>query len=80
MVVNTRRQPNLITNDDDLLPAFSKDLIEQLDKRFPHRCPDKRMDEREIWIYKGKRELIDHLLSRLEYTEEYGYGEQLKEY
>jgi hypothetical protein len=37
-------------------------LIEKLDRDFPHRCPKPDQREREIWMNAGKRELVDHLL------------------
>ena len=57
--------------DEDLLPPYSKDLIDQLDQMIPHRCPNQSMSERAIWIYAGKRELVDMLKSRLKYTEDH---------
>lgn len=47
------------------LPVFSAELIEMLDSQYPHRCPGITMDDREIWAYVGKRELVDSLLSKL---------------
>lgn len=43
------------------VPNIPKDLIEDLDRRFPHRCPRPEDPERGIWIYSGKRELVEFL-------------------
>lgn len=45
----------------ELLPYDTKDLLKDLDKEFPHKCPTVDMSDRDIWIYTGKRELIDFL-------------------
>lgn len=59
--------------DHDLLPAYAVDLIEQLDKQYPHRCYDPKQSYEKQLMYAGKREMIDSLLSRKEYSErEYG--------
>jgi len=59
----------------DKLPASSSDLIRELDKAFPSRCPDLRSTDREIWFYAGKRALVEHLLARLRKTEGAAPGE-----
>jgi hypothetical protein len=64
--------------DKDILPPYAQDLILQLDEWIPHRCPSPSQSDREIWMYAGKRQLIDHLLSRLEYTEENAYQAEMK--
>ena len=48
------------------LPTFAFDLVKELDTDIPERCPGVKDSEREIWIYAGKRELVRHLLMRLE--------------
>jgi hypothetical protein len=45
----------------DRIPSFSVDLIKELDELYPERCPSKDQDEREIWMYAGKRELVRNL-------------------
>lgn len=52
------------------LPLHAIDLVEQLDKAIPERCPDPKMSERDIWIYVGKRLLVQSLLARKAFTEE----------
>lgn len=47
-------------------PYTAKDLIEQLDKLIPHKCPDPKQDERSIWVYAGKRQLVDSLIMQLQ--------------
>lgn len=44
---------------DDL--PLTTELIEGLDKLIPHRCPLPGQKEWEIWMYAGKRELVDAL-------------------
>lgn len=43
------------------IPSFSIDLIKELDELYPEKCPSKDQDEREIWMYSGKRELVRNL-------------------
>lgn len=38
-----------------------EDLLNELDRRFPDKCPDIRDSEREIWIKKGERRLVEFL-------------------
>lgn len=45
------------------LPNDVKALIETLHAEIPHRCPGPQDSEREIWMYAGKRALVDYLLS-----------------
>ncbi|WP_302262028.1 MULTISPECIES: hypothetical protein [Desulfovibrio] len=49
----------LIRSLDDL--PLTPDLVEGLDKLVPHRCPLPDQSEREIWMYAGKRQLVDAL-------------------
>jgi hypothetical protein len=51
------------------LPAYSYDLIKQLDKEIPNATPQVTDSEREVWIRVGKRMLIDHLLSAMDEPE-----------
>lgn len=48
------------------IPDKAYDLILELDEAIPHRCPSRNMQERDIWFYAGKRDLIDALKARLE--------------
>lgn len=52
------------------LPFQSHDLILQLDKAFPERCPNPSTPDREIWMYAGKRELVRGLVAQLKAQEE----------
>ncbi len=47
------------------LPPDTDSLIAWLDKTFPHRCPHPDQTMKDIWLYAGKRELIDFLLAKL---------------
>lgn len=44
------------------LPIYSVDLITQLDKLYPERCPDESTPERLIWIQAGQRSVVRGLL------------------
>lgn len=48
------------------IPTFSEDLIKDLDKDLPERCPDTSMSEKEVWFYAGKRAVVRSLITRLE--------------
>jgi len=37
------------------------ELINELNEKYPHRCPNKEDSDREIWFYAGTRDLIDKL-------------------
>jgi len=52
------------------LPMLAVDLIEYLDKQYPHRCPRMSDNDREIWMYAGKRELVDTLIASLNELED----------
>lgn len=51
------------------LPTLSAELIRELDKAVPTRCPSLSDDDRAIWFYAGKRAIVEHLLLRLKQTE-----------
>ena len=48
-------------NDDIVLPALSKDLIDKLDKLYPDKCPLLTDDDRMIWFKSGQRSVINYL-------------------
>ena len=54
------------------IPIYAVDLIRMLDSKYPERCPSIDEDERSIWMYAGKRELVRHLKFLLERDEEKG--------
>lgn len=43
------------------IPSFTKDQVEYLNAIFPERCPNSKMEERDIWRYVGSRELVRHI-------------------
>lgn len=45
-------------------PLLSKELLQELDKLYPHRCPDPRDSERELWMKAGERRLADVLWAK----------------
>lgn len=38
-----------------------EDLLKELDERFPPKCPDIKDSEREIFTYKGMRDMVEFL-------------------
>jgi|TARA_R100000353_G_scaffold73739_2_gene56343 hypothetical protein len=48
-------------NDEIVLPALSKDLIDKLDKLYPDKCPLLTDDDRMIWFKSGQRSVINYL-------------------
>lgn len=50
-----------IRSFDDL--PLTKEVVEGLDRLVPHRCPTSSQSERDIWMYAGKRSLVDALLA-----------------
>lgn len=48
-------------NDEIVLPALSKDLIEKLDKLYPDKCPLLTDDDRMVWYKSGQRSVINYL-------------------
>jgi len=46
------------------LPRSIEELIIWLDKLYPARTPKITESERQIWMYAGKRELIETLIQR----------------
>lgn len=43
------------------LPTIPPELVAALDRLVPHRCPTPQMPDRDIWLYAGKRALVDFL-------------------
>ena len=48
-------------NDELVLPALSKDLIDKLDKLYPDKCPLLTDGERMVWYKSGQRSVINYL-------------------
>ena len=48
-------------NDEIVLPALSKDLIDKLDKQYPDKCPLLTDDDRMVWFKVGQRSVINYL-------------------
>ncbi len=46
---------------DEQFPLIPLELLKELDRRFPERCPDPTMTEREIWLMTGRREVVRFL-------------------
>jgi len=42
-------------------PEVTNELLRELDKRFPERCPDPKDSEREVWMKAGERRLVRFL-------------------
>ena len=48
-------------NEEIVLPALSKDLIDKLDKLYPDKCPLLTDDDRMVWFKSGQRSVINYL-------------------
>ena len=48
-------------NEEIVLPAISKDLIDKLDKLYPDKCPLLTDDDRMVWFKTGQRSVINYL-------------------
>ena len=48
-------------NNEIVLPALSKDLIDKLDKLYPDKCPLLTDDDRMVWFKVGQRSVINYL-------------------
>jgi hypothetical protein len=48
-------------NEELVLPALSKDLIDKLDKLYPDKCPLLTDDDRMVWFKVGQRSVINYL-------------------
>lgn len=42
-------------------PPIDHVLMAELERIFPHRCPDPKDSEREIWMKAGERRVVDFL-------------------
>jgi hypothetical protein len=49
-----------------LKALIPKGLVEELDQRFPERCPRETDSERAIWVYVGIRSLVRFLKEQYE--------------
>jgi hypothetical protein len=50
-----------MNNEEIVLPALSKDLIDKLDKLYPDKCPLLTDDDRLVWFKVGQRSVINYL-------------------
>jgi hypothetical protein len=50
-----------MNNEEIVLPALSKDLIDKLDKLYPDKCPLLTDEERMVWFKVGQRSVINYL-------------------
>lgn len=46
----------------DRIPVYSVDLIDLLKKKYSEKCPDFKENDREIFYYKGKVDLVNELI------------------
>jgi len=60
------------------IPITAYDLILELNKRYPEKCPSISDTERSIWMYAGKRHLINELLNSLKQLEKHNPRSALK--
>lgn len=52
------------------LPTLSVDLVAELDRLYPERCPDPNQSNREIWMEVGARNLVRYLLEKVRQSAE----------
>ena len=50
-----------MSDQEIVLPALSKSLIEKLDKLFPDKCPLLTDSDRDVWFKVGQRSVINYL-------------------
>jgi hypothetical protein len=50
-----------MNQEEIVLPALSQELINKLDKLFPHKCPLLTDEDRVIWYKVGQRSVINYL-------------------
>lgn len=43
-----------------------KDLLKELNERFPEQCPSKELSNRDVWFYAGMRQLVRVLNTQAE--------------
>lgn len=48
------------------LPPINQELVDALHQRFPDRCPDITLNDREIWFQAGQRSVVNFLKHSLE--------------
>ena len=53
-----------------LTSRVPKDLLDELDERFPDQCPSIQDSEREIWMKAGRRDVIRMLIKQFELQNE----------
>tara|TARA_R100001463_G_scaffold57630_3_gene109902 strand:- start:238 stop:438 length:201 start_codon:yes stop_codon:yes gene_type:complete len=58
----------------DRFPPIPHELLAELEKRFPERCPDLKTDERVIWFYSGQRAVVRFLWEKYNQSVEKGLG------
>lgn len=45
-------------------PFISKELVDELNTRFPERCPDPGWTDRDVWIKTGERQVARFLINK----------------
>ena len=48
----------MIVDQEDRFPLVTKVLLDELDQRFPDKCPEMSFTDREIWFYAGQRSVV----------------------
>lgn len=48
------------------LPPINQELVDALHSRFPDRCPDITLSDREIWFQAGQRSVVNFLKHSLD--------------
>ena len=51
------------TQSSPLVSLLSPELLRELDKLYPDKCPDLSMTDREVWVAVGNRQVVSGLLT-----------------
>jgi hypothetical protein len=46
---------------DPMVPYFTAEQVEFLNKRYPDKCPEPSQTDREIWMMVGQRQVVRHI-------------------
>lgn len=48
-------------DSDPLIPYFTKEQVDFLNRMYPERCPEPKATDREIWMQVGQRQVVRHV-------------------
>tara|TARA_R100001082_G_scaffold77065_1_gene44947 strand:- start:13270 stop:13458 length:189 start_codon:yes stop_codon:yes gene_type:complete len=59
---------------EESFPVIPRELLAELENRFPERCPDLNTEDRVIWFYSGQRAIVRFLWEKYNISVEKGLG------